>query len=92
MKPIQFLSTVAGLAMIVPTASCAQSAQQPVFNAPADVAAIKEVEEFLATELDVDKILPHYADDATVLDLFAPGIFKGKDAIRAGFAPQLGAI
>ncbi len=78
--------------MIVPAASCAQSAQQPVFNAPADVAAIKEVEEILATELDVDKILPHYADDATVLDLFAPGIFKGKDAIRAGFAPQLGAI
>ncbi|CAH0498095.1 nuclear transport factor 2 family protein [Novosphingobium sp. CECT 9465] len=92
MKAIRFLPMAAGAAIIAATGASAQSTPQPVFNAPADVAAIKEVEEILATELDVDKILPLYADDATVLDLFAPGIFKGKDAIRAGFAPQLGAI
>lgn len=97
MKAIRFRSTAAGLALITAmgiaaTGVCAKSASKPRFNAPADVAAIKQVEEILATEIDIDKVLPHYADDATVLDLFAPGIFRGKSEIRAGFAPQLGAI
>lgn len=92
MKAIRFLSTAAGLALITAAGACAESTPKPTFNAPADVAAIKEVEEILATEIDIDKVLPHYADDATVLDLFAPGIFRGKAEIRAGFAPQLGAI
>ncbi|MES2300812.1 MAG: hypothetical protein V4521_01840, partial [Pseudomonadota bacterium] len=64
MKAIRFLSTAAGLALITATAACAESASKPTFNAPADVAAIKEVEEILATEIDIDKVLPHYADDA----------------------------
>lgn len=92
MKTVLFLSAAAGVAMTVATGAFAQTAQPLSFNAAADVAAIKEVEEILATELDIDKILPYYADNATVLDLFAPGIFRGKAEIRKGFAPQLGAM
>jgi ketosteroid isomerase-like protein len=74
------------------TTGATQPAREPVFNAPADVAAIKAVEEILATEIDIDKVMPLYADDAVVLDLFAPGLFRGKAEIRAGFAPQLAEI
>jgi len=62
------------------------------FNAPGDVAAIKEVERVLATELDMNKLIEFYADDAVVLDIYAPGLFKGRDEIFAGFAPQLAKI
>ncbi|WP_336971150.1 YybH family protein [Sphingobium aromaticiconvertens] len=65
---------------------------EPVFNAPADVAAIKAVEDFLATELDIDKVITAYADDAVVLDIYAPGVFKGRKAIYDGFGPQLARI
>jgi ketosteroid isomerase-like protein len=75
-----------------PAILVAKSQRQPVFNAEKDVAAIKAVEESLATELDIDTVMNHYADDAVVLDLFAPGVFQGKAEIRAGFAPQLAAI
>jgi ketosteroid isomerase-like protein len=75
-----------------PAILVAKSQRQPVFNAEKDVAAIKAVEESLATELDIDKVMNHFADDAVVLDLFAPGVFQGKAEIRAGFAPQLAAI
>ena len=80
------------MAIAVSSAVIAQPAAQPVFNDPADVAAIKAAEEILATEIDIDKVMPLYADNATVLDLFAPGVFRGKAEIRAGFGPQLGAI
>jgi ketosteroid isomerase-like protein len=73
-------------------AAAAQPSAVPTFNAPADVAAIKAVEERLAVELDVDKVLEHYADDAFVLDIYAPGVFKGREQIRQGFAPQLAKI
>jgi ketosteroid isomerase-like protein len=67
--------------------------QAPVkFNAPEDVAAIKDIEERLATELDVDKVIEHYADDAIVLDIYAPGTFRGRQQIRSGFGPQLDQI
>jgi ketosteroid isomerase-like protein len=92
MKAFRFMSATAVLIIAAASPILARTRSKPVFNAPADVAAIKEVEEILATELDIDKVLPLYADDATVLDLFSPGIFRGKAEIRAGFAPQLGAI
>ena len=92
MRSIRFLSAAAGMAIAVSSAVIAQPAAQPVFNDPADAAAIKAAEEILATEIDIDKVMPLYADNATVLDLFAPGVFRGKAEIRAGFGPQLGAI
>jgi ketosteroid isomerase-like protein len=90
MKPCRLLAFAAILA--APGLLGAKSLRQPMFNATKDVAAIKQVEEALATELDVDKVMKHYADDAVVLDLFSPGTFQGKAEIRAGFAPQLAAI
>lgn len=70
----------------------AQSQRQAVFNTKKDVAAIRKVEEAIATELDIDRVMKYYAEDALVLDLFSPGTFKGKAEIRAGFGPQLAAI
>lgn len=68
------------------------AAPAPRFNAPEDVAAIRAVETVLATEIDMKKLIGYYADDAMVLDIYAPGIFKGRDQIYAGFAPQMAKI
>lgn len=94
MKSSRFLAFTAALAVTSATVTVvgAKAVRQPVFNAAADVAAIKQVEEILATEIDIDKVMPLYADNAVVLDLFSPGTFQGKAQIRAGFAPQLAAI
>ncbi len=92
MKASRLLAFTAALAVASATAVVAKPARLPVFNAKADVDAIKAVEEILATEIDIDKVMPLYADNAVVLDLFSPGIFQGKAEIRAGFAPQLAAI
>lgn len=93
MKASRFLTATTALAVVATaTAIGARPARPVVFNAPADVEAIKRVEEILATEIDIDKVMPLYADDAVVFDLFAPGTFRGKAEIRAGFAPQLAAI
>lgn len=86
MKPTKLLAVTAlGLSLTA-------AAPAPSFNAPADVAAIKQIEHVLATELDIAKLLPYYAEDAMVLDIYAPGVFKGRDQIRAGFGPQLAKI
>ncbi|WP_371433277.1 nuclear transport factor 2 family protein [Novosphingobium sp.] len=93
MKASRVLMVTTALAVASATAAVvAKPARQPIFNAKADVEAIKKVEEILATEIDIDKVMPLYADNAVVLDLFSPGIFQGKAQIRAGFAPQLAAI
>ena len=73
-------------------ASCTNAEKPITFNAPADLAAIKLIETTMATETNMDKLIGYYADDATVLDIYAPGIYKGHDQIYAGFAPQMAAI
>lgn len=73
------------------TADVRKTADTP-FNAPEDVAAIKAIESVLATETSMDKLIEYYAPDATVLDIYAPGIYKGRNQIYAGFAPQMAAI
>ena len=80
---------VSCLAML---ASCANVEKPITFNAPADLAAIKLIETTMATETHMDKLIGYYADDATVLDIYAPGIYQGRDQIYAGFAPQMAAI
>ncbi len=80
---------VSCLAML---ASCANVEKPITFNAPADLAAIKLIETTMATETHMDKLIGYYADDATVLDIYAPGIYKGRDQIYAGFATQMAAI
>src|SRR5690606_27120083 len=59
------------------------------FNAPADVEAIKAIEHDLATQTSMKELIKHYAPDAIVLDIFAPGTFKGTDAIYKGFEEQM---
>lgn len=92
MQSSRYMTVAAIMAIATATAQLAQAATPVTFNAPADVAAIQQVESVLATEIDIDKVLPYYADNAVVLDLFAPGMFQGKAAIRAGFAPQMAVI
>jgi ketosteroid isomerase-like protein len=72
--------------------SCTNAEKPQTFNAPADVAAIKLIETTMATETNMDKLIGYYADDATVLDIYAPGVYKGRDQIYAGFASQLARI
>ncbi|MDE2563134.1 MAG: nuclear transport factor 2 family protein [Sphingomonadales bacterium] len=92
MRANHFLTFTAVLAAASATTALAKPARDPVFNAKADVDAVRQVEEILATEIDIDKVMPLYSDGAVVLDLFSPGVYRGKDEIRAGFAPQLAAI
>jgi ketosteroid isomerase-like protein len=80
---------MAGAAML---AGCAATEPRAAFNAPGDVAAITEIETTLASETDIDKLNGYYAPDATVLDIYAPGLYRGRDQIRAAFAPQFAAI
>ena len=62
MKASRFLAFTALLAVATATVTVvgAKSVRQPVFNAKADVAAIKRVEEILATEIDIDAHLFWY--------------------------------
>ena len=88
-RPAAIAPLVLCLAML---ASCTNAEKPITFNAPADLAAIKLIETTMATETNMDKLIGYYADDATVLDICAPGIYKGHDQIYAGFAPQMAAI
>ncbi len=88
-RPAAIAPLVLCLAML---ASCTNAEKPITFNAPADLAAIKLIETTMATETNMDKLIGYYADDATVLDIYAPGIYKGHDQIYAGFAPQMAAI
>jgi ketosteroid isomerase-like protein len=80
---------VSCLAMLT---SCTNAEKPQTFNAPADVAAIKKIETTMAAETNMDRLIGFYADDATVLDIYAPGIYKGRDQIYAGFAQQKASI
>jgi ketosteroid isomerase-like protein len=58
-------------------------------NAPSDVKAITAIEHDLATNLSFDQLIQYYAPNAEVLDVFAPGHYRGKKEIYAGFAGPL---
>jgi ketosteroid isomerase-like protein len=88
-KRAVFAPLVSCLAIL---ASCTNAEKPQTFNAPTDVSAIKKIETTMATETNMDKLIGFYADDATVLDIYAPGIYKGRDQIYAGFAPQMASI
>lgn len=60
------------------------------FNAPADVKAIKTIEDDLALQTSMKELIKYYAPDAVVMDIFAPGIYKGTDQIYKGFEAQMG--
>jgi ketosteroid isomerase-like protein len=89
---VKFVPAPITLVCLMLTASAQASGAGTVFNAPSDVAAIKALENYIQTETDMDKLAGYYAPDAFVLDIYAPGIYKGREQIKAGFAPQLAAI
>jgi ketosteroid isomerase-like protein len=70
----------------------AAPAMAQTFNTPADVAAIKAVEQHNAELLDADALASAYATDAVVIDYMTGGIYQGRTAIRAGLVPQVAAI
>lgn len=82
----------ASLACMAMLAGCAAGGHPAKFNAPSDVATIQAIETTLANETDIDKLIGYYAPDATVLDIYAPGLYRGREQIRAAFARQFAAI
>src|SRR5690606_2305141 len=65
------------------------SSSQYRCNDPADLAATMAIENKLAQYNPMDDIIDYYADDAIVLDVYAPGIFRGRSEIYAGFEEGL---
>jgi ketosteroid isomerase-like protein len=78
----------------VGVACCAAPAiaQTAPLNAPADVAAIKDVEQKNAQLLDIDVLAQAYAPDAVVLDYMTGAIYQGRDAIKAAMGKQIAPI
>jgi ketosteroid isomerase-like protein len=72
--------------------SCATVNTPKSFNTAGDVAAIKAIETVLATETSMEKLISYYAPNATMLDIYAPGIYKGRDQIFANLKPQMDAV
>jgi ketosteroid isomerase-like protein len=70
--------------VLMPSANAASAVNQP-----ADVKAITAIEEDLATQTSMKALLKYYAPNAFVVDIFAPGIYKGKDQIYKAFERQL---
>jgi ketosteroid isomerase-like protein len=71
---------------LAPTAS--EPASPAAFGSPQDIEAITAIENEMAVETDMNKVMPHYADDATFADMMAPGWYEGRDRIRAALQPQ----
>ncbi|MDB6062821.1 MAG: hypothetical protein JWM78_2924 [Verrucomicrobiaceae bacterium] len=81
------------ISLIVGAVACASISfanAASTFNAPADVKAIHTIEDDLATQKSMKDLIKYYAPDAVVLDIFAPGIYKGTDQIYKGFEEQMG--
>src|SRR5580658_3367378 len=69
-------------------AGCSDTPAPPADTSAADLKAIKDGEIAWSADFgakDVDKIVSHYADDATLMIPGAP-IVMGKDAIRSAVA------
>lgn len=88
----RFALAAAATGVLALLGACSKHTPPPAFNAPADVAEINRIEGVMANQVDVDKVIGFYAPDATVLDIYAPGIYKGRDQIRAGFAPLMASL
>jgi hypothetical protein len=64
----------------------------PVYNAPADVQEITQLEQSNAIELDPAKVGPVYASNVVVYDINYPGRYKGRSQIMAAAGPRLQAM
>jgi ketosteroid isomerase-like protein len=59
------------------------------FNAPRDVKEVASIEHDLATLTSMKDLIKYYAPDAVVLDIFAPGKYRGTQQIYDAFEQQL---
>ncbi len=78
-----------GLLMLL--SGCSETPAPPPDTSAADLKAIKDGEVAWSGDWaskDLDKIVAHYADDASVMAPDSP-LMKGKDAIRTGLKPML---
>jgi ketosteroid isomerase-like protein len=75
-----------GAVVLTFTASLGAGAA-PLNNA-ADVKSITAIEQELARQPSMKNLIQYYADDALVLDAYAPGYYRGKKQIYAGFEQQ----
>jgi ketosteroid isomerase-like protein len=82
--------TILVVALIGLGTSSAYAAE--TFNDAADVRAITAMENKLIPDTDAQDIASHYAPDAYVEDIVAPGIYRGRKEISAAFGTQLAAI
>ena len=80
------------LSIIAVTAGLAATAGAGPINSPEDVAQITAIEAALAGETDVDKALVHYAPDAVMATIAAPGWYEGTGQIRAALVSRLSAL
>ncbi len=82
------IAVVAGVSLLVQHALV----QAASFGKPADISEITAIENEMATETNIDKVIPHYASDAVLIDMAAPGWYEGQAQIRAAIAPQLAGL
>jgi ketosteroid isomerase-like protein len=75
------------LAMVIPSANATST-----INNPADIKAITALETDLNTQTNMKSLIKYYAPDAVVLDIFAPGLYKGRTQIYEFFQQQLNAV
>jgi len=62
------------------------------FGEPQDINEITAIENELAGETDIDRVMAHYAEDAILIDMAAPGWYEGRKQIYADVQPQLAAL
>lgn len=79
-----------GAAMLttVLAATAAAAAGPAGLNNAADIKSITAIEQQLAVQPSMKNLIQYYADDALVLDVYAPGYYRGKQQIYGGFEPQ----
>ncbi len=69
-------------------ATCLAATAAAPFNNPADVKAIMGIEDALATQTHMKDLIGYYAPDALVIDIMAPGIYRGRKQIADAFDAQ----
>jgi ketosteroid isomerase-like protein len=59
---------------------------------PQDVNEITAIENEMAGETDIHKLMSHFAENAILVDITAPGWYEGRKQIYAAVQPQLAAL
>jgi ketosteroid isomerase-like protein len=86
-------SAIAGsLGACVLLLAASRPAMAVTFGAPEDVSEITAIENEMAVETDIDKVMSHFADNAVLIDITAPGWYEGRKQIYAAVQPQLAAL